>query len=370
LELPSSDATCNTPDLNTAVGLPSAAVAPPPAFADRSTGLLVFGIMEMIGGVLTLFFIPLMLIGIVMGRKAGGSVPASSFITVPLTYGGLAAVLFTLGIGATLAKRWAWALNLIVSWIWLVGGTLTTTMLVFVLPGAMISSMKQAVARNPNSAAVPSPAVMAVIVTLMIAFVAFFLIILPIAFLFFYRSRNVELTCKHRDPVERWTDRRPLPVLGCALLAAFGSVYYLVFAFTRPLTPFFGRYLTGSPAAAVFVAIALVDGFVSVSLFRMKVIGWWVAVVGMSVRLLAALLTIGRGNLLEAYSHIGWSQRQLEHMSRNPFYRGAGMLWIMVAFLLVYLVFLAWLKRYFRPELAAAYTEAPIAASTPNLTGI
>jgi hypothetical protein len=358
----------NPPGGGAELGTSLPASPPAPVYADRSTGLLIFGILEIIGGALALFAIPLMLLGLVLGRKAGGATPASSFVTLPLTYGALAAVLLTLGIGATQAKRWAWALNLILSWIWLIVGTLTTAMLVWVLPGAMLSGMREAAARSSNPAA-PTTGVMAVILTLMIVFMAIFLIVLPLVFLLFYRSRNVELTCKYRDPVERWTDRRPLPIVGYAIVAAFGAAYYLVLAFTTPLTPFFGRYLTGIPAAAVFIVFALVDGFVSVSFFRMKVVGWWVAIVALSIRLLAALLTIGRGNLLEAYARIGWSQRQLEVLNKNPMFHGGGMLWMMVAFTAVYLGFLIWVRRYFRPTVPPAYTETATAISSSTPTG-
>ncbi len=338
-------------------------------YLDRSTGLLVFGILEIIGGGLALFAIPLMLLGLVLSKKAGGSVPTSSLITLPFTYGGLAAVLLTLGIGATQAKRWAWALNLIVSWVWLIVGTLMTAMLVFLLPSAMLAGMRQAATRSSNPVP-PAAGVMAVIITLMIVFFAVFLVVLPLVFLLFYRSKNVEMTCKRRDPVERWTDRIPLPVLAYALLAGFGAVYYLMIAFTTPLTPFFGRYLTGLPASLELIVFGLVDGFVCFCFFRRRILGWWVAVVSMCLRLLSVLLTIGHGNLLEAYSHIGWSQRQLEQLSRNPFFSGGGVLATMVAFTLAYLLFLIWLKRYFPSSEPTAFTGGTSIVSNPTISGL
>jgi hypothetical protein len=333
--------------------LPPAPASVP--YADRSTGLLIFGILEIIGGVFAFLMIPLMLLGMVIGRKAGAATPASSMVTGALTYAGLAVVLLILGIGATQAKRWAWALNLIVSWMWLIGGALVTIMLVFVLPESFLAGMKQAAAQNPNRPAM-SPGVMAVILTIMIVLMAVFLVVLPLAFLLFYRSKNVELTCKDRDPVERWTDRIPLPVLAYALLATVGCLYFGVVGFTTPMFPFFGRYITGLPATSVMLAFALVDGFVAVSLFRMKVAGWWVAVIAMGLRVVSTLFTLGRGNLLEAYSRLGWSQKQLEIMSKNPMFRGNAILWWTVAFTLCYFVFLIWLRRYFRPSASPNYT--------------
>jgi hypothetical protein len=336
-------------------GLPPAPAAS--AYQDRSTGLLIFGIIEILGGVLTFLLIPLMLLGLVMSRKSGGGVPLNSAVTLPLVYGGLATMLLVLGIGATQAKRWAWALNVILSWIWLVAGAVITVMLVAVLPGSMLTGMKEAAARNPNPA-VPSTTVMAIILTVMIVFMAVFLIVLPIAFLLFYRSKNVELTCKHRDPQERWTDRIPLPIIAYGLLISFGAVYNSVAAFSRPLFPLFGRYLTGVPAGSLLFAFAIVDVIVAVLFFRIKVAGWWLAVLTLGLRMVSAVVTSMRGNLMEAYSRLGWSSRQLEQMSRSPFGHGYFLVLWTLAILIPYFALLLWTKRYFRASDSASYTES------------
>ena len=92
---------------------------------------------------------------------------------------------------------------------------------------------------------------MAVIITLVIVFCAFFLVLVPIAFVVFYGRKDVADTCRRRDPVERWTDRTPLPVLGASVGFSSGSVYLLLIGLTTPMFPFFGRYLTGIPARGV-----------------------------------------------------------------------------------------------------------------------
>ena len=86
---------------------------------------------------------------------------------------------------------------------------------------------------------------MAVILTLIIIFAAFFLVAVPIAFVVFYSRKDVAETVHHRDPLQRWTDRTPLPVLGASVVLALGSLYFLLVGLTNPVFPFFGRYLTG-----------------------------------------------------------------------------------------------------------------------------
>jgi hypothetical protein len=341
----------------------AAAPTPPPApaYKDRSTALVIFGIVEIAGGALAALAVPLVLISAVLGRTLSGARPIAGFAVASLGYLALAALLITLGIGAIQGKRWAWALNLILSWFWLVMGVLMTVFLAILLPQGFLAGMHASVAQNPGARPVP-PGVMAAVLTFFIICFAVLLIVLPLVFLLFYRTKDVEQTCKHRDPVEGWTDRRPLPVLAFALVAAVGCVYYLLTSFTAP-APFFGRYLTGLPAVAFFLALAIIDAYVAYSCFQVKIAGWWVAVITMGIRIVSAVLTLKSANLLQAYSRMGWSQRQLDMMRGNPMFRSGFLMWWTLVFLLLYFGFVLWLKRYFRPA-PPSYTQ--MSDSMPN----
>ena len=84
----------------------------------------------------------------------------------------------------------------------------------------------------------------------------------------------------------------------------------------------------------------------------------------MTFRLLSSVFTIGRGNLMEAYSRMGWSHQQLEAMSANPMFRGNAILWWSMTFMVLYLGFLLWLKRYFHAPASPGYTG--FSDSLPN----
>lgn len=321
---------------------------PTPSYQDRSTGLVIFGILEIAGGALAALMIPFLLLGVLIGRKLpGGIAPLGSLAINALTYAGMAVILITLGIGAIQAKRWAWALNLILSWIWLITGALMTVALIVLLPQGVLAGMRNTT-QNPGGQQV-SAGIMAAIVTFIIVFLAVFFVVLPLTFLLFYRSKNVELTSKYRDPVERWTERLPLPVLAVALLAAFACIYSLAMSLSIPLFPFFGRYLTGLPASAILLVFAAVDAYITFSFFRVKLAGWWVAVTAVGIHIASTIMTVGRADPLAAYSRIGWSRQQVEMMQVNPMFRSGALLWLSIAFAVLYFGFLLWLKRYFRP---------------------
>src|SRR5262249_51974677 len=161
----------------------------------------------------------------------------------------------------------------------------------------------------------------------------------------------------HRDPVERWTDRCPLPLLGLSVVFAIGAAYYLLLSFTTPLFPFFGRYLTGLPGAAVMLVMRGVDGYLAFSLFRKQMAGWWLAVVALSLRLVSAAITYRHADLMQAYAKMGWTDERIQMMSSNPVFRGNAMLWWGLGSSLMVLGYLFWVKRYFRVPVAPAEAQ-------------
>ena len=332
-----------------------------PAYRDRGTGLMIFGIVQIILGLLAALMVPFAVLGAFMSRLVPGGVAMrpGQFVSGVATYAFAAAAFLALGIGSVQMKRWARALTLVTSWYWLIMGTLGTVLLTAVLPVVVRSAMAQA---QQNTANAPSPemttGVMAVIITLVIVFCAFFLVLVPIAFVVFYGRKDVELTCRHRDPVERWTDRTPLPVLGASVAFFSGSVYALVVGLSTPMFPFFGHYLTGIPAGACLIATAALDLYLAIALFRLRSSGWWIAILAVPIRILFAALSYNRAGLMQAYSKMGWSDAQMQMLNSSPIFHSRIILWWSVVFMLVFLGYLLWLKRYFKTPAAPPQAEA------------
>jgi hypothetical protein len=197
----------------------ASSTTPPLGFEDRSTGLLIFGVFEIIGGVLAALEVPaawFFLLSPKFPRPPGSEMSLRSVVLNCASWAVAAGVLITLGLGAMRARRWAWALNLILSWLGLVAGTIIVgSMWIATKPGGMGRFMLGPALLMPGITGL---------------------------FLLFYRSNDVEQTCKHRDPVERWTDRQPLPVLAAVLLAAWGAACGLAWNHTPHVAAFFGRY--------------------------------------------------------------------------------------------------------------------------------
>lgn len=317
--------------------------------ADRSTGLVIFGVFQIILGLLTALLIPLVALGAFVSRltPGGGGVRLSQILSSAVSYAFAAAALVALGIGSIQARRWARALTVISSWYWLVVGTLVTVLVTAVLPVAMRGAL-QAQRDLPNApSADVSTWVMAVIVTVVIAFMAFFLIAVPIAFLVFYSRADVAATCRERDPVERWTDRVPLPVLGACVVFFVGALYFVLTGFTMPVFPFFGRYLTGIRGTAGFLLLAALDLYLAVGSFRLRLAAWWIAIATLSLRIFSMALTYLRADLMQAYAQMGLSDAQLNTIQSNPILRTHVMLWWSLFALIIFLGYLLAIRRYF-----------------------
>jgi len=332
-----------------------------PVYKDRGTGLVVFGVFQIILGLLAALMVPFVALSALVSRLApGGAMRPGQIVSGVLTYALAAAALLGLGTGSVQMKRWARALTLVTSWYWLIMGALVTVLVTAVLPVFMrsvLAQMKQSGAGEPS--AEMSTGIMAVILTLMIVFLAFFLILVPIGFVVFYSRKDVAETCRRRDPVERWTDRTPLPVLGASVAMFTGALYMLVVGLTTPMFPFFGRYLTGIPAAACLALLAALDVYLAIALFRLQISGWWIAVLAAPVRILSMILTYGRADLMQAYSKMGMSDAQLQMLNSNPMFRGHILLWWSLISVLLFFCYLVWLKRYFKASVPATPEMLP-----------
>ena len=321
--------------------------APAPACKDRSTGLTVFGILTLLLGCLAGLFVPLMLFGQMMAAKAPNAPPVNHAPMLPgmAVYGLMAVALIWLGIGSIQARRWARALLLIFSWNWLILGIVMTVVMPFVMSKVMANLPSNATAGQP---AMPPGAIAVMVIVMTIFFFAFFVVV-PAVWVFFYQGRHVKATCEARDPVTRWTDACPLPVLAISLWTWFAVPMMLVTALTGlAVMPCFGMFISGLPGAVVCLVIAAVWGVAGWWLYRLDARGWWLILVAMVLFMVSALLTYARHDISEMYQLQGLPQAQIDQMQKVGLSTGNRMSWFTVLFTLPFLGYLLFIKRYLR----------------------
>ncbi len=324
---------------------PSAIVPPLTGYQDRSTGLMVLGIFTILfGGLCGLMAATLTLAPASIGPGSRWQ----NILPALLMYGGLAVAMVWLGIGSILARRWARALLLIFSWSMLVMGLVAVVFTIVWFPQmlAVIQTVEPA-----GQAPLP-PAVTRVLILIPLILITLFMVLVPAVGVLFYRSPHVRATCEARDPVPRWTDACPLPVLAVALWLAATVLMMLMIPFAyRGLFPLFGSLATGVVGSVAALILAAIWGWCAWAFYQLDVRGWWLLVVSVVVFTLSAILTYSRHDLIEVYALMGYPEEHLALLRQVNFTSAAAICWSTGGWALAVLGYLLFIRRYFRsPE--------------------
>jgi hypothetical protein len=316
----------------------------PPTHRDRRTGLLLFGIFEIIIGAFFALSLPLGILGqVALARQQGHEFDATFLGPMLLTSGGGAAGLIILGIGSIRGRRWARALLLILGWAGLITGVITLAMIVPALGGfeeMMQAQMRQQGGREMPAIAVTMAKVMMVLTTLI------FYVVIPGALILFYRSPHVKRTCELMDPTERWTDRVPLPVIAVVLLAAFGASCVLLMPKFGGMMPFFGHTLTGWTARLVWLGVSAFSVYTARGLYRRDYLAWKLYLGFIVLAAANYAFSLSVLGLDGYYRASGLPEWQIQQIAANPMVRGFSG-WSAVVGMVPFVGFVVYLRRYF-----------------------
>jgi hypothetical protein len=264
---------------------------------DRSLGLIAFGVVQILIGLACAAIVLYVASGsdvAVREGPAGGAAVASS-----LTAYGVAAVYFVaVGVGSIRKRRWARALSLVVSAMWLVAG-IVTLLLLPALPQRTASLVVAAIIG---------------------------LIAVPLALVLFYRQPSARETCEAADK-PRWTDRIPLPVLAVVIMLAFGSLALLA-NLANPVLTLFAMHITGAPAALTLLALAILCAWLAIQIYRLHESAWWTLLLLQVIGCVVAIISLLRPTSVE--------------VGRSPLF-----VTIVVATWVGYFAYLLFIRRYF-----------------------
>ena len=249
-----------------------------PGFHDRGLGLVIFGVIEILIGALCALLVPLILVA----TSLAGTADLRTTVPSMVLYTVVAAVFIWLGVGSIRARRWACELTLSLSWIWLVTGICSMVAGAWLVP-AMLRGM---------SAISDLPADFAFIMGLVVfGVIGFLYVLLPGAFVLFYRSPHVAATCRARDRSPQWTDDLPQRLLTLVIVWALAAVSVLMMPAYGFVVPFFGVVLNGASGAVVWAAI--LAGCVALTLgsARRAPWAWWWGVAAIILATLSSVIT-------------------------------------------------------------------------------
>ncbi len=321
---------------------------------DRRTGLLIFGIFEIILGILCLVMTRLLVLGqVVAGQTTGTAFDVRMIVPLFLTYIGLAKAFVWLGIGSIKGRRWARALTLILAWSWLCVGVITVPLIAFLTPRILAASA-------PPGQGLPA-GTLGIVLAFQIVFMSILLVVIPAVLVFFYGSRHVKAACELSDPAPRWTDACPLPAWAVACWLWLGGAIMLIclpFSFHGAI-PFFGKVLSGTPGALVGIGVAAVWLWLGWLWYRLKVAGWWTLLGTLLLFGISGAITFSRVDIIELYQKMGYPQAQLDLIRQQGLISGQFVVWLSLIWLAPMLGYLLWVKGFFRaPRQAEVIRDA------------
>lgn len=283
----------------------------PAVYKDRHSAMIIFGVIEILIGLVWLLPTLTMLLPSVKMP------PGSSVAMMVAVFGGLAAMSIALGVGTIMPRRWARSLSLLVAWFWLATGLgmLIYSLFAPQMPGAVLG-------------------------------VFVFLTLFATSFVFFYSGKNVKATFEARDPHVRWTDKCPLPVLALSLgygIAAFGG--FMNVSKNIPV-PIFGLFLTGAASQIYYVAQIGLSAYLAWGMYRLERNAWWVAIVMTVVMGVSTVITYSGMDADTLYKAMNISAEQIAAMQKT----GMGIDRIgqfTGAMIVLWVGYLLYVKRYF-----------------------
>jgi len=287
-------------------------------------------------GVFCALLVPLILVA----TSPAGAADLRTTVPSMVLYTVVAAVFIWLGVGSIRARRWACELTLSLSWIWLVTGICSMVVAAWLVP-AMLRGM---------AASSDLPSNFVFIINLVIfGIIGFLYVILPGAFVLFYRSPHVAATCRARDRSPQWTDDLPRRLLTLVIVWALAAVSVLMMPAYGFVAPFFGIVLNGASGAAVWAAILAGCVVLTWGSARRAPWAWWGGVAAIILATLSSVITAARVDPAEFVLAMGLPEEQLVLLS------GIAMpgRWVMaLVWVVVWGTFLAYLmtvRRFFLP---------------------
>jgi hypothetical protein len=250
----------------------------PDDFKDRSAGLVVFGVIEIAIGAFCALLIPLALAVTLAARSVSGldvAVDARTLAPSLAVYAVIAASFIWLGVGSIRARRWAAAVMLSLSWLWLITGALAMVAFWMLMPRLQdLAGVSELPGGTMTVALVTASLLLGLIYVL-----------LPLAFVLFYRSPHVAATCSFRDPGPSWVDGCPPSIVSLVVVYGACAVSLLIVPAYGFLFPLFGVILAGWGGAAGWLLVLALLLFLMVGTAHRDPTAWTVA---MAASILAA----------------------------------------------------------------------------------
>ncbi len=270
-------------------------------------------------------------------------------------YGGTGVLMIILSIGFFTKKRWTRPIALTLGWSWLyLGVVMVLSLLQMMGPmkSMMTDAMKTAMATAPDgNSAPPMDGFFGIFMTIYLAIIIVFLILLPALLLWLNWSVDVRRTLELHDPTPRWTDRHPAPLIGMVI----ASLAFAVFSLPGILMmnqPWMSQFLPGGGLRYLFYLIPFVWFYIAWGSYRGQIAAWLTALILIIASAALGIQTMQNVDWVVMYQQMGMPESEVEKLApmltemMSPKKMGI----LMGASMLPMLGYLLWVLRFFRKQ--------------------
>ncbi|MEO5717002.1 MAG: hypothetical protein ABIR29_00335, partial [Chthoniobacterales bacterium] len=229
------------------------------------------------------------------------------------------------------------------SWSWFGVGLLSLAGIALFLP--QITASLKAAAPPPGQVQMTEAQRIAMML-IPLLFLAVLFVLLPLIWGLFYSGKNVKATCEARDPVPRWTDLCPLPVLAAVLWFVLGAFCVVLMPVFHSVAPFFGLLLSGTAGTIYYLLLGAIWAYSAWALYRLDLRGWWVSIAAITLFCLSGVITYSHHDLRDIYAAMGYGGSQLATMEAFGM-KGRTMMWSSLFFALPSLAYLLYIRKLF-----------------------
>lgn len=268
-------------------------------------------------------------------------------------YGGLGLLFIAVAYGCFAGRRWSRPFALTLAWGWIYMGVTMFLSLAVMMGGMrdMMSGIMESAAKTSPQAP-PMPAMdgfFTIIMVIYFVMIVLFMIVLPAVIVWLQWGAEVRLTLESRDPVPRWTDRQPAPLLGMAIAAALFGLCSLPYLFMMG-SSFLKPFLPEGPLKHFWIVVPFVWAYIAWGSYRRQLAAWILALGLLAAGTWIGVHTIQRIDWADAFSQMGIPGMEPGDLAKwmESLFQPTRMLVMMVGSILPLLGYLIWVLRYFR----------------------
>jgi hypothetical protein len=198
------------------------------------------------------------------------------------------------------------------------------------------------------------PELRSLVILVIFGVIGFLYVILPGAFVLFYRSPHVAETCHVRHPDPQWIDRCPRKLLTLMLLWVLLAASVLLMPAYNFIFPFFGLALTGAAGAGMWCLVLATCLILAAGTCWGAAWAWWGGVALVVAAALSSFLVGLRYDLAEIMTLMDLPEDQVSMIAALGLDGRWQMVLINVFVWGTFLVYLMTLRRFFKAAAAEA----------------